>query len=260
MERVDTVLEIEDGIAVITINRPAVLNAARDETLFEIEDILKELEDREDVLVVILTGAGEKSFCAGHDISTFGEMSEYEIRKAETVRHQVTSYIQEYGKPVIAAVNGYAFGLGCELACSCDFRLASQNARFSLPEVSLGIIPGNGGTQRLPRLIGKGPAMYYTVTKQHLFADRAYQLGLVEEVLPVSELLDRARSIAKKIAECSPSAVRIVRNAINRGLDTDLNTGLSIETESFISAYRNEDRREGVAAFLEKRKAVFGDK
>jgi enoyl-CoA hydratase len=256
----EALLEISDNIAVITINRPQVLNAVSDVTVEEIESALSAVENDDNVKIVILTGTGEKAFCAGHDISTFDEVSEYEIRRSGLYNHGVCFKIQEFVKPVIAAVNGYAFGAGCELACSCDFRIASENARFGLPEVSLGIIPGQGGTQRLPRLIGAGPAKYYSITNEHMKADRAYQLGLVEKVVPIAELLDTCRAIAAKIMKNGPSAVRITRNAINRGLDMDLRSGSLFEIESFISAYHTADRSEGVAAFLEKRKANFTGK
>lgn len=257
MERKETLLDIADGIAVITINRPDKLNAVSDNTVAEIESILDEVEENDSAKVLIITGMGEKSFCAGHDISTFDNMSEYEVRKSCVWNHSVCHKMENYCKPIIAAVNGYAFGAGCEIACSCDFRIASENARFGLPEVSLGIIPGQGGTQRLPRLIGMGPARYYTITNEHMKADRAYQLGLVEKVVPLNQLLDTCKKVAGKIMNNSPSAVRIARNAMNRGINMDITNGTMFEIESFISAYYTEDRTEGVQAFIEKRKANF---
>lgn len=253
----EILLDVEDHVAVITINRPKVMNALSDPATEELIEALDAVENNDDVSVVIVTGMGEKAFCAGHDISTFDDVSELGVRKAERLSHALCNKINYFDKPVIAAVNGYAFGAGCEIAISCDFRIASENARFGLPEVSLGIIPGQGGTQRLARLIGTGPAKYYAITCEHMKSDRAYQLGLVEKVVPVEELLPTCKKIAAKIAANGPCAVRILRNAINHGLDMDLNSALLFEMESFLSVYNTDDRKEGVAAFLEKRKPEF---
>ncbi|MDR1193685.1 MAG: enoyl-CoA hydratase/isomerase family protein [Peptococcaceae bacterium] len=252
--------EVVDHAAIITINRPKVLNAVSDATVGEIYGALDEAVADDGVKVVLLTGAGDKAFCAGHDISTFGETDEYTIRESALYNHGLCEKIQYLSKPVIAAVNGYAFGAGCEIAISCDFRVAAENARFGLPEVSLGIIPGQGGTQRLARLIGAGPAKYYTITCEQMKAERAWQLGLVEKVVPRAELLATCQMIAKKIMANGPAAVRIARNAINIGLDLDLRNGTRFEIESFISAFNTPDRAEGVSAFLEKRPPNFTGK
>ena len=253
----EALLEISGGIAVISINRPKFLNSVSDITMREIESALNAVEDDENVKVVIITGVGDKAFCAGRDISGFADASQEEIRELALYAHSVCDKIQGFPKPVIAAVNGVAFGAGCELACACDFRIATEFARFGLPEVSLGIIPGMGGTQRLPRLIGPGPAKYYTITNEHIIAPRALELGLVEKVVPITELMPVCKAIAAKIMRNSSSAVRIARSAINRGSDVELSAGILIEVDSFIEAYYTPDRQEGVAAFLEKRRPKF---
>ena len=253
----ELLLEIADGIAIMTINRPHVLNAVSDDTGLELEEALDAVENDGGAQVIILNGQGEKAFCAGHDIGTFNAMSVLEARQSSLWNSKVMEKIHRFPKPVMAAVNGYAFGAGSEIAMACDFRIASENAHFGLPEVSLGIIPGQGGTQRLPRLIGMGPAKYYTFTGERIHAERALQLGLVEKVVPLAELMPVCKQIAAKIMANGPVAVRLAKNAINHGMDMSLAGGLMLESETFASVFATGDRVEGVNAFMEKRKAQF---
>lgn len=255
----ELLLEIADGVAVMTINRPKVLNAVSDDTGLELEAALDAVENDDNVRVIIITGHGEKAFCAGHDIGTFNAMSNLEARQSSIMNNEVMQKIHLFPKPIIAAVNGFAFGAGCEIALACDIRLASENARFGLPEVSLGIIPGQGGTQRLARLIGMGPAKYYMFTGEHLKAERAWQLGLVEGVLPLAELMPTCTQIARKIMANGPVAVRLAKHAVNQGMDMALPGALAMEAETFASVFATEDRIEGVNAFMEKRKARFNN-
>ena len=256
----ELLLEIADGVAVMTINRPKVLNAVSDDTALELAEALDAVEKNDSVRVVVITGQGDKAFCAGHDIGTFNAMSCLEARQSSIWNNEVMQKIHLFPKPVIAAVNGYAFGAGSEIALACDFRIAAENARFGLPEVSLGIIPGQGGTQRLARLIGMGPAKYYMFTGEHIKADRAYQLGLVEKVVPLAELMPTCTGIAAKIMANGPVAVRLAKHAVNQGTDMALPGALAMEAETFTAAFATEDRIEGVNAFMEKRKAQFKNK
>jgi enoyl-CoA hydratase len=247
----------ENGIALITINRPKVLNALNTDTLNELKAAVLDAGADESIKVLIITGAGEKAFVAGADIAQMRDLSVLEGRKMTMLGQDVFNIIENLDKPVIAAVNGFALGGGCELAMSCDIRVASQNAKFGQPEVNLGIIPGYAGTQRLARLIGKGRAKYYIYTGYMFTAEEAFQMGLVNKVVRPEELLDECKTIAQTIMSKAPVAIMMAKKAINHGLDMDLNSGVAYEAEAYTTTFATEDRVEGMTAFLEKRAANF---
>jgi enoyl-CoA hydratase len=249
--------EVEDGIGIVTINRPKVLNALNRATITEIEALFSELVEDNSVKVVIVTGSGEKSFVAGADIAEMQSMTAIEGRKWGKLAQAVFNKIDNLPQPVIAAVNGYALGGGCELAMACDIRIASEKAKFGQPEVSLGIPPGFGGTQRLPRLIGKGRAKELLFTGEMIDAQEAYRIGLVNRVVKPEELITTARDIARKIMQRGEIAVKMCKAAVNEGLDMDLDSGLAYEAEVFGLCFATEDQKEGMQAFLEKRQPVF---
>lgn len=260
MELKNVLTELEDGILTITINRPQVLNALNTETLSELRMTIKEAGETEEVKSVIITGAGEKSFVAGADIAQMRDLEVLEGRTMTILGQDVFTEIENLDKPVIAAVNGYALGGGCELAMACDIRIASEKARFGQPEVNLGIIPGYGGTQRLSRLIGKGRAKYYIFTGEMMTAQEAFNFGLVDKVVAPEELMTKAREVAKTIMAKAPIAIMMAKRAINRGLDMDLASGIAYETEAYTTTFATQDRIEGMGAFVEKRKANFQSK
>ncbi|MDR1965311.1 MAG: enoyl-CoA hydratase/isomerase family protein [Synergistaceae bacterium] len=254
------VTEISEGVFTITMSRPKALNALNRATLEELDKAVAEAEANGNAKVLIITGAGEKAFVAGADIAEMSGFTPLEGREFGMLGQRVFSHIENSDKPVIAAVNGYALGGGSELALSCDIRIASENARFGQPEVNLGIIPGFGGTQRLPRLVGNGMANYIILTGEMVSASDALRIGLVEEVVPADRLIERAREIAKVIMKKAPVAVRIAKRAINLSQDVDLASGMSYEAEAFTTTFATSDRIEGMKAFLEKRSASFGGK
>ncbi len=260
MEFQNIILEKEDYLAVLTINRPKALNALNGDTLFEIEAAVKDIKADPSIKVVIVTGSGDKSFVAGADITFMLPLSPAEGRFFSDVGEKVFRQIELLEKPVIAAVNGFALGGGCELAMACDIRLAAENALFGQPEVGLGIIPGFGGTQRLPRLIGEGRAKELTYTADNVKADEAYRLGLVNHVYPQDQLMEEARKMAKKIASKAPMAVGYAKFAIGKGMQVDIDTAMSIESDMFGMCCATEDKFEGMTAFVEKRKAAFKGK
>lgn len=260
MEFQNIILEKEDYLAILTINRPKALNALNGDTLFEIEGAIKDIKADPNVKVVIVTGSGDKSFVAGADITFMLPLSPAEGRYFSDVGEKVFRQIELLEKPVIAAVNGFALGGGCELAMACDIRLASDNALFGQPEVGLGIIPGFGGTQRLPRLIGEGRAKELTYTADNVKADEAYRLGLVNHIYPQDQLMDEAKKMAKKIASKAPMAVGYAKFAIGKGMQVDIDTAMSIESDMFGMCCATEDKFEGMTAFVEKRKAGFKGK
>ncbi len=260
MDFQNIILEKEDYLAILTINRPKALNALNGETLFEIEAAIKDIKADANIKVVIVTGSGDKSFVAGADITFMLPLSPAEGRYFADVGEKVFRQIELLEKPVIAAVNGFALGGGCELAMACDMRLASENALFGQPEVGLGIIPGFGGTQRLPRLIGEGRAKELTYTADNVKADDAYRLGLVNHVYPQDQLMDEAKKMAKKIASKAPMAVGYAKFAIGKGMQVDIDTAMSIESDMFGLCCATEDKFEGMTAFVEKRKAAFKGK
>jgi enoyl-CoA hydratase len=252
--------EKRDQIAIVTINRPDKLNALNMAVMDELRQAFTAVRDDAEVRVALLTGAGEKAFVAGADIGELNKNNPVEA-KAYTHRGQsVLDLIENLGKPVIACINGYALGGGCELAMACTFRIASENAKLGQPEVKLGIIAGYGGSQRLPRLVGKGLAMQILLTGEQISAQEAHRIGLVNEVVPPAELLSRGEAIAKKIIANAPLAVQYTMEAVNRGMEVPLAEGLFLEATLFGAACATEDKKEGTAAFLEKRAAKFSGK
>ncbi|MGB3774036.1 MAG: enoyl-CoA hydratase-related protein [Leeuwenhoekiella sp.] len=250
----------EEEIGYITIDRPKKLNALNKETIAELNDAFVEANDNKEIRVVILTGAGEKAFVAGADISEF---SDYDERQGSALaragQNDLFDFIENMHKPVIAAINGFALGGGLELAMAAHFRLASHNAKMGLPETSLGLIPGYGGTQRLPQLIGKGRAMEMIMTAGMIPAEKALEYGLVNHVTSIEQLVPLAEKIARKICANSGVAIKAAINAINAGFDPK-HDGFAIEIESFGNCFGTADFREGTSAFLEKRKADFPGK
>jgi enoyl-CoA hydratase len=258
MKLENVLYEVEDGIAVITVNRPKVLNALNAQTLADLRQAFETARSDDSVRVVILTGAGEKAFVAGADISEIKALESYEAAKAFANRGQsLLNFIEQLGKPVIAAVNGFALGGGCEISMACHIRLASENAKFGQPEVSLAVIPGYGGTQRLSRLAGKGMAIQLCLTGEMINAGEAKRIGLVNQVYPQGELLGAAKEMAKTIMSKGPLAVRYALAAALRGAQLSLADGLELEGDMFAAACNTQDRIEGTTAFLEKRKPDF---
>ena len=254
------ITDLSEGILTITISRPKALNALNTPTLEEFDHAIGEAETNKEAKVLIITGNGEKAFVAGADIAEMSEFSTMAGRDMVMLGQRIFSRLENIDKPVIAAINGYALGGGNELAMSCDFRIASENAKFSQPEVNLGIIPGFGGTQRLPRLVGRGMAKYLMMTGEMIDSAEALRIGLVDKVVPQAELIGRVRAIAHIIMKKAPAAVRMVKRAINNGLNMDLASGVFYETESYTTAFSTSDRVEGMKAFLAKREAAFEDK
>lgn len=245
--------EQEGFVGVITINRPKALNALNSEVLKELNATLDAV-DLENTRALVLTGAGEKSFVAGADIAEMSTLTKAEGEVFGKIGNDVFRKIETFPIPVIAAVNGFALGGGCEIAMSCDIRLCSDTAIFGQPEVGLGITPGFGGTQRLARLIPVGKAKEIIYGAVNIKADEAYRLGLVNSVYPLEELLPAAKKLAAKIAKNAPIAVRACKQAINEGLDLDMDQAIVLEEKLFGSCFETEDQREGMQAFLEKRK------
>ncbi|MBP4141119.1 enoyl-CoA hydratase/isomerase family protein [Flavobacterium sp. P4023] len=253
-------ITIENNIATITINRPTKLNALNVATINDLHKAFKKLDKNIEIQVIILTGSGEKAFVAGADISEFAHYSIEEGTKlAAEGQEKLFDFVENLKTPVIAAVNGFALGGGLELAMACHFRIASDNAKMGLPEVSLGVIPGYGGTQRLPQLIGKGRAMEMIMTAGMLTADDAYRTGLVNHVVPQAELLTFCNDIASKILKNSPYAIGKAIKAINANFKEGKN-GYETEIKAFGKCFGTQDFKEGTTAFLEKRKAVFTGK
>jgi|DewCreStandDraft_5_1066085.scaffolds.fasta_scaffold00189_94 enoyl-CoA hydratase len=251
------IVEAEEGVATITLNRPQALNAINTTMLHELLQALDALERDPSIRCVILTGAGDRAFSAGADIKEMKEKTPLEAMETGMLGHRVADRLERFRTPVIAAVNGIAFGGGCELALACDFIIASDAARFGQPEVNLGIHPGWGGTMRLPWHVGKGWAKQMIFTGEAIDATTAKEIGLVNLVVPADRLLQEARNIARTIAKKAPVAVQMAKLAINTGLDTDLRTAAVAEVESFAVCFATEDRREGISAFLEKREPQF---
>jgi enoyl-CoA hydratase len=257
MEFHNLLVEIAENIATVTVNRPKALNALNEETLKELLCCFEGLENDAEVRAVILTGAGEKAFVAGADIAFMKEMGAVAARDFALLGQKVMSTIEQLSKPVIAAVNGFALGGGCELALACDIRLASEGARFGQPEVNLGVIPGFAGTQRLPRLIGKGRAKELLFTGDMIDAAEAFRLGLVNRVTAAEELLAAARELAAKIAGKGSIAIALCKDAVNNGLEMESDKACRYEADQFALCFATADQKEGMAAFLEKRPASF---
>jgi enoyl-CoA hydratase len=246
-----------DGIATVVCNRPDKLNALNAEFVAEIHDAFRTLAGEEGIRGVILTGAGEKAFVAGADIAELARMTPLAGIQISRSGQDAFRFIERMPKPVVAAVNGYALGGGLELALACHIRLASDNARFGLPEVKLGIIPGYGGTIRLPRLVGRGRALELILTGEMVGAEEAYRIGLVNRVVPQAELLGAAERLLRLVAANGPVAVALALEAVDHGMNTALDDGLVLESNLFGLLASTEDMREGMGAFLEKRQADF---
>jgi enoyl-CoA hydratase/carnithine racemase len=258
MTTFDNLLLDRDGaVATITINRPKVLNALNTPTLQEIERALLEVRDDEAVRVVVITGSGEKSFIAGADINELSVQTPVGGREHARRGQRVLDLIEQLGKPVIAAINGFALGGGCELAMACTIRIAADTARLGQPEINLGIIPGFAGTQRLARLVGRGRALELLLTGDHVTAQEAHRIGLVNRVVPAAGLMNETRALASALAAKAPVAVRYIVEAVNRGLEMPLAEAQTYEATLFGLVSTTEDMREGTKAFLEKRTAEF---
>lgn len=250
-------LDKNERIAQITINRPKQLNALNRETIAELNQALEHLKNDETVRVVIITGSGEKAFVAGADIKEFANYSVNEGSElAARGQEQLFDRLENFNKPIIAAVNGFALGGGLELAMACHMRVASTNARMGLPEVSLGVIPGYGGTQRLAQLVGKGRAMEMIATAEMIPAQRAYEMGLANHVVDQEELMNKCHEIASKILKNSPNAIHSAIKCVNAGFNNNMN-GYKVEIEEFGKCFGTEEFEEGTTAFLEKRKPKF---
>ena len=253
-------VEIADKIAVVTINRPEVLNALNTSVVGELDDVFKELADNPDVKVVVLTGSGAKAFVAGADVAAMAKIGPLEARRFIVAGHSVFNAIATLQKPVIAAVNGFALGGGLELALACDFIYSSENARYGLPEINLGIIPGWGGTQRLSAVIGPNKAKEMIYTGKVIDAAEALSIGLVNAVLPAENFLAAVQSIAAKVAEKSIVPLSMAKTSVNAYMESGGQVGREVEMQSVCICFSSQDQKEGMAAFLEKRKAVFQDR
>ena len=245
------------SIAYVTVNRPKVLNALNTPTWTDLQAAFEDAKTDASVHGVILTGAGDKAFIAGADISELAHVDAYEAEESSRFGQGVLDLIENLGKPVIAAVNGFALGGGCETAMACTMRIAVEHARFGQPEVKLGLLPGGGGTQRLPRLVGKGRALQLILTGETISAQEAFRIGLVNEVVPAGSLIERAETILKQIAANAPIAVKFSLEAANKGLQITQSEGLALEASYFGICAATEDKKEGTSAFLEKRAPQF---
>ena len=248
--------EKKNAIAYVTVNRPKVLNALNTPTWKDLRTVFEDARDDAAVRGVILTGTG-KAFIAGADISELAHLTAFDAEQSSRFGQGVLGLIEDLGKPVIAAVNGFALGGGCETAMACTIRIAVENAKFGQPEVRLGLVPGGGGTQRLPRLVGKGRALQLILSGEMISAQEAYRIGLVNEVVAEADLITRAEAILKKIASNAPIAVRFALEAANKGMDTSQSEGLLLEASYFGLCAATDDKKEGTSAFLEKRAPQF---
>jgi enoyl-CoA hydratase/carnithine racemase len=249
--------EKKGSIAYVTVNRPKVLNALNTPTWTDLQAAFNDAKADASVRGVILTGAGDKAFIAGADISELAHVDAYDAEESSRFGQEVLDLIENLGKPVIAAVNGFALGGGCETAMACTMRIAAEHARFGQPEVKLGLLPGGGGTQRLPRLVGKGRALQLILTGETISAQEAYRIGLVNEVVAPASLIDRAETILKQIAANAPIAVKFSLEAANKGMETSQSEGFALEASYFGICAATEDKKEGTSAFLEKRAPQF---
>jgi enoyl-CoA hydratase len=249
--------EKKSSIAYVTVNRPKVLNALNTPTWTDLRTAFEDAKADPSVYGVILTGAGDKAFIAGADISELEHLGAYEAEESSRFGQGVLDLIENLGKPVIAAINGFALGGGCETAMACTMRIAAEHAKFGQPEVKLGLLPGGGGTQRLPRLVGKGRALQLILTGETISAQEAYRIGLVNEVVPAANLIARAETILKQISANAPIAVKFSLEAANKGMDTSQAEGFALEASYFGICAATEDKKEGTSAFLEKRAPQF---
>lgn len=253
-------IEHNAGLCTVRVNRPQALNALNPEVLLELGTFAHEINKNPEIKAVIITGAGEKAFVAGADIAAMKEMTALQAKEFCDLGHRVMKLIESAHKPVIAAVNGFCLGGGLELALSCDFIYASENAKLGLPEVNLGIFPGFGGTQRLSRLIGKNKAKELIFTAKMLSAAEGKEWGILNKVTSSGDLLKEVEATAREIMKKGPIAVQLAKQAVNQGTDLDINSGLAIEKALFPTVFSTDDKLEGVSAFLEKRKAEFKGK
>jgi enoyl-CoA hydratase len=257
MEYKNILVSFEDEIGILTINRPKALNALNIETLREIQMGIQEVKDHLEMKILIVTGAGEKAFVAGADILEMKEMNSIEALNFAKLGHTTLKMIQDLDRPVIAAVNGFALGGGTEIALACDFIYASENARFGLPEVTLGVFPGFGGTQRLPRLIGKGKAKELIMTGKMISAQEAYEMGIVNRVFPPASLMKETRKVAAQIAANGAIGVRLAKMVVDAGFNMDLAEACALESYAFGISFTTAEQKEGMTAFIEKRKPNF---
>lgn len=247
----------KESVAYIIVNRPKVLNALSHQTFVDLRAAFQNARDDAAVRGVILTGAGDKAFIAGADISELATVTAVAAAQSSNVGQEVLNLVENLGKPVIAAINGFALGGGCETAMACTIRVASETAKFGQPEVKLGLVPGGGGTQRLPRLVGKGRALQIILSGEMISAQDAYRIGLVNEVVPAAEVMARAEAILKQIFANAPLAVKYSLEAVNKGLETSQSEGLALEAAFFGLCAGTEDKKEGTQAFLQKRAPRF---
>ena len=254
---VNVAYEKKGAIAYVTVNRPKVLNALNTPTWADLRTAFEDARDDGGVRGVVLTGAGDKAFIAGADISELAHATALEAEESSRFGQKVLDLIENLGKPVIAAVNGFALGGGCETAMACTIRIAVDSAKFGQPEVKLGLLPGGGGTQRLPRLVGKGRALQLILSGGMINAQEAYRVGLVNEIVPAANLIGRAEEILKQISANAPVAVRLSLEAVNKGMDTSQSEGFALEASYFGLCAATEDKKEGTSAFLEKRAPLF---
>jgi enoyl-CoA hydratase len=250
-------VSFEGGVGILAINRPRALNALNTETLKDIQAGIQEAKDHSELKALIVTGSGEKAFVAGADIEEMKRMNSIEALNFSKLGHLTLRMIQDFDRPVIAAVNGYALGGGTEIAIACDFIYASDNARFGFPEVTLGIFPGFGGTQRLPRLIGKGKAKELILTGKMINAQEAYQMGIVNRIFSQASLMEETKKVALQIAANGAIGVRLAKTVVDGGFNMDLTEACSLESYAFSLGFATEDQKEGMTAFLEKRKPNF---
>jgi enoyl-CoA hydratase len=256
--RLENVLyEKRDGIAYVTVNRPKVLNALNAQTWKDLRAAFEDVQGDGAVRGAILTGAGDKAFIAGADISELAHVTAVEAEESSSYGQAVLDLIENLGKPVVAAVNGFALGGGCETAMACTVRVASENAKYGQPEVKLGLLPGGGGTQRLPRLVGKGRALQLILSGEMISAQDAWRIGLVNEVVRAADLITRAETVLKGILANGPVAIRYALEAVNRGMEMSQREGLALEASYFGLCAGTEDKEEGTSAFLEKRTPQF---
>lgn len=260
MEYKTLTYEKSEGIGIIAINRPEALNALNKQVFKEIYSLLEEMEKDDGVKVIIITGKGNRAFVAGTDVKELENLSCNEARDLAILAKKSIDKIEASKKPVIAAINGFALGGGCELVMACDIRIASEKAKFGQPEINLGVIPGSGGTQRLPRLVGSSKAKRLIFTGEIVDSKIALEIGLIDLVVPNEKLMDEAKKIAYVMATKSKIALALAKSAIQKGLDMDLQTALNYEIECFAQCFATEDQKEGMKAFLEKRKANFIDR
>jgi enoyl-CoA hydratase/carnithine racemase len=256
----NVVYDKKGPIGYVTLNRPKVMNALNKATINELQGVFEDARNDSAVRGVILTGAGEKAFAAGADIAEIANNTAVEAEEATRRGQALTDLIENLGKPVIAAVNGFALGGGCELAMACTIRIAAESAKFGQPEVRLGVMPGYGGTQRMPRLIGRGRALKLILSGEVIDASEAYRIGLVDELEPDTHVIERAETVLKKIMANAPLSVRYALEAVNKGFETSVAEGLLLEASLFAICTSTDDKKEGTSAFMEKRSPNFQGK